>query len=312
MSDAMRRVATLCANLKSFGFDIVTELNTSWYNAEVAGKSVSTLPDNRFGLLIGNSKALWEPFLQFVRDRPRWRILTDPLDSYTQVVIGKTVRECFPDSVLDIRFVFETTPERLVGFQKLALVSGLAAFHPQSHLCIHSEFGPWLSFRALIVFDWSVDVCGELGRKSVDLDKVITPDKSDPLFADYSSSGDWRQWINIRSSVGSQMHRFSLEQILFHYARTEASFLENLRLPLKHLVCIGTVPAYVEDIVSRLSADVCIELFHRECDEAQKYFIEAGKITADCPTSSFVLVNGHVARSETEFLALLRDCKILT
>eukprot|EP00043_Microstomoeca_roanoka_P005949 m.59074 g.59074 ORF g.59074 m.59074 type:complete len:108 (-) comp13203_c1_seq4:55-378(-) len=42
---------------------------------------------------------------------------------------------------------------RLLSFQKLAHASGLAYLNPSCYLCIHPEFGPWISFRAVVVLD---------------------------------------------------------------------------------------------------------------------------------------------------------------
>lgn len=37
--------------------------------------------------------------------------------------------------------------------QRLADCIGLAYLDPISHLCLHPKFGPWLSMRAVLVFD---------------------------------------------------------------------------------------------------------------------------------------------------------------
>ncbi|KAG5185300.1 hypothetical protein JKP88DRAFT_348285 [Tribonema minus] len=47
----------------------------------------------------------------------------------------------------------ETAPGRLVAIQRMAQVAGLAWLDDATHLCLHPEHGPWVSFRAVVLVD---------------------------------------------------------------------------------------------------------------------------------------------------------------
>ena len=37
--------------------------------------------------------------------------------------------------------------------QRMAHAAGLAVLEPNSHLCVHPKFGPWIALRCALVFD---------------------------------------------------------------------------------------------------------------------------------------------------------------
>ena len=40
-----------------------------------------------------------------------------------------------------------------MAIQRMAQAAGLAYMDPNSHLCLHPKFGPWIALRCALVFD---------------------------------------------------------------------------------------------------------------------------------------------------------------
>jgi methylmalonic aciduria homocystinuria type C protein len=105
--------------------------------------------DARLALLIGSSRAFWQPFLAWLREDATRVDVPDPIDRYVvEVVTDALAASAVAHAV---RFSFEAPPRR-VAMQRLADVSGLAALTP-AMLCVHPTFGPWIALRAAAVFD---------------------------------------------------------------------------------------------------------------------------------------------------------------
>ena len=70
---------------------------------------------------------------------------------------------CDPECVLRCRHAYrcfwshlpseELTGSGHIAIQRMAHAAGLALLEPNSHLCLHPKFGPWLALRCALVFD---------------------------------------------------------------------------------------------------------------------------------------------------------------
>ncbi|NND61541.1 MAG: hypothetical protein HKN49_14900 [Gammaproteobacteria bacterium] len=216
MTDSAARVI---GELGDAGFDLSARLQAGWYNSEVATPhQVEDFGrDNSEVVLIGNSRAIWPPFIAALRDDPELAAAADPMDRYTERAVALATRHI--DCAYKVRWVHRAEPAHL-SFQTLAQVAGLAWRSPAS-LSVHSEFGPWIALRAAIVLDRPFDGerpsalrtchncaqgCEAVLRKTLAL-----------------THPDWQDWLAVRDAcpTGAQ-HRYSEHQLQYHYTRSRA------------------------------------------------------------------------------------------
>lgn len=151
-TDAAERVATLATRLAPAGLDLVRGLDARRYDAVVAPEYRLPRPggrDARLAVVIGSSRAFWDPFVAWLRADPARLDGADPIDRY----VVDVARAALADVAVahEARFSFEAPPRR-VAMQRLAHVAGLASLTP-AMLCVHPTFGPWIALRAVVVFD---------------------------------------------------------------------------------------------------------------------------------------------------------------
>lgn len=160
----------------------------------------------RLGLLIGNTRALWPPFTEAMRD-PELDLAAapDPLDRYTE----RCLAAAFPDA--RIYYGHRRYAGAFVPLQHLAVAAGLGALAP-SHLVIHPIYGPWFALRAAIVID------GAPPAPSAPLARPCQCDAACTAVLDRAQrSSDWRDWLAVRDACRLRTWRYSDEQIRFHY-----------------------------------------------------------------------------------------------
>ncbi len=181
------------------GFDLTHAFDAHAVANEPGWEQLAAGP--RVGLLVGNTRALWPRFLAARRDEP------DPLDRYTE----RTLAAAFPDRT--IVFAHRACDGRFLPFSRLAVATGFGALAP-SHLVIHPIYGPWIALRALVLVDGDPPPprapipqpcqCGEPCARA---------------FAAARDSTDWRAWLAVRDSCSFRTHRYSEDQIRFHYTQ---------------------------------------------------------------------------------------------
>lgn len=209
------------------GFDLAAACRVGAYNQGVSAEL--RLDDfgspEHLAIVIGNSRALWRPFLAALRSDPARLQSSDPLDRYTEATIGAAVSELGYRA--SVRWAHDLG-HGLVAIQRLAHVAGLAYLSP-SHLSVHPVYGPWVALRAAI----SVEVLGPVGPVALwqppcgDCASACLPaferaratltSEAQPM-----SLGDeaWRQWLACRDAcpVGRE-HRYTDDQIEYHYSK---------------------------------------------------------------------------------------------
>ena len=214
MTDPIKLVR---APLRAAGLELIAGTTVQNYNDAVPPGY--ELPDlgrsNTLAVVIGNTATLW-PKLGEIWDDPAYQ--PDPVDRYTSRVIQQVVSQVPLRS--DIRFSYEGEPRR-VAIQRLAHLAGLAWLSP-SHLSIHREFGPWIAWRAAVVFDCDGPT-SDPPDPPCDCTVGCLPAFQKALEAGVPGSkadlkDRWMDWVAFRDacSVG-RAHRYSDAQIRYHY-----------------------------------------------------------------------------------------------
>eukprot|EP00906_Rhabdomonas_costata_P005805 RCo008624 len=134
--------------LSAHGFDLLSSFQVQWYNAKVAPqyKVLDYGRGNTLGIVVGNTRALWVPFLRFCRDNADQLKAEHPLDTYTEHCVSKALDSCeipFQKALL----VAGSWPSKKPGG-----LSSLAFSHP-TKLCLNPKLGSWVALRAMLVVD---------------------------------------------------------------------------------------------------------------------------------------------------------------
>lgn len=130
--------------LKLAGLDLV-----QWFSVPLANRALDPahrLPElGEVGLVVGNTRALWEPFTQFRQAHPG---CAAPLDTYVEEQVESAL---LPLGPAWLGFSHHLSPAP-IPIQRYAALSGLAQMSPVG-LSIHPTYGPWIALRAVAVFD---------------------------------------------------------------------------------------------------------------------------------------------------------------
>jgi Methylmalonic aciduria and homocystinuria type C family len=204
MDDA--RIAAALAQVAAAGFDLAHAFDTR------ETREIRALPEGR-GILIGNSRVLWPLFEAARRDEE------DPLEHYVE----RTIDAAFPDAQVVYahrKYASEPTGERVfagrdgsfVPFQRFAVATGLGALAP-SRLVVHPTLGPWFALRAIVI------VAGARGPSRAPIAQPCRCDEpcARALDAALADPFEWRAWLAVRDACAIREHRYSDEQIQFHY-----------------------------------------------------------------------------------------------
>jgi len=195
------------------------------------------LPDlgrsSTLGILIGNTRALWDRFVLALRADPRACDDPNPLDRYVGAAVSRALLPL--SHRIEVRFAHEPPPRR-VAMQRLAHLAGLA-YLSQSHLCVHATFGPWIALRAVVVVDADgpLDPPPEPQSPCRDCEGDCMP-RFRQAVALAGARGDpttierhWEHWLAVRDAcpVG-RAYRYGDEQIRYHYAKDRAGLMRLL------------------------------------------------------------------------------------
>lgn len=219
-------IEQLRAECTAAGFDLVQPLQVGWYNAQVSGSlrlEDYGSPAN-LALVIGNTRALWEPFLAALNDDPALLSGAHPLYQYTEQRIRRAA------SGIERRWCLRWSHsggERLVAMQRLADAAGLA-YLSESQLSVHAEYGPWIGLRAALSIDLPgpsgpapqlQHPCGGCsGRCRPALDRAIAAITGTVDAA--AVAQNWQLWLACRDACPTgRQYRYGEEQILYHYRK---------------------------------------------------------------------------------------------
>ncbi len=187
------------------------------------------LPDlgrsSALGVLMGNTRALWPHFLEWLRASPHRLDEDHPLERYVGEVVLKALKPLAHR--WEVRFAQEPPPRR-VALQRLAHFSGLAYLSP-SHLNVHFMFGPWIALRAAVVIDIDgpprpptepPNPCPDCARDCLPRFRQAVAAAGSAPEAHAAVEQHWRLWLSVRDAcpVGRE-HRYSDAQIGYHYTK---------------------------------------------------------------------------------------------
>ena len=231
-------------SLEAYGLDIVEPLCLSWYNTELHVSGTAEIcprgsaGENALLILVGNSKKIWEPFVQAYQSLSPEAKAKDPnpLNTYVEnAVLACLESSSFAHEACQIIWSHEKielkgSKNGYVAFQRMASVCGMAFLDTdQSHLSVHPTFGSWYSIRCAIVFQ---DITCTLEKpKSVpnpfsmddvarirDAARRAESSLSAAACHGVNFSSSWQVWVELREAVSpANKYRFSENQILYHY-----------------------------------------------------------------------------------------------
>lgn len=145
-------VSVLSEGLRPAGLDLVAPFRVRDYGAQVPARY--QLPDfghdDAFGVVIGNTRAIWTPFVGSLAREPGGLRSLHPLDRYVERAVTAALAP-----LAAVRHQVRWAHARLARFvaiQRVAYAAGLA-FHAPCRLAIHPEHGLWIGLRAAIAFD---------------------------------------------------------------------------------------------------------------------------------------------------------------
>ena len=236
-----RIVASVREEARQRGLEITVGLTLQDYHAKVPPELALPTYGRRctLAILLGSTRTIWPPFLAHLLKAPQ--LVEDeahdgPLNAFVVRAAEEIVAKCVPSTVrCELFYAHEMEKGRLVAVQHAAHVAGVAFFHQKVGLCIHPCFGPWHSYRALLVLDVEgvpsagppLDPClntTEVAQAEEAL-KVALAATADPLATNSklelqgSYKDAWRLWQRVRQSfvVGSE-YQYEDVQDEYHYS----------------------------------------------------------------------------------------------
>lgn len=193
--------------LAAAGFDLVHAFDAAAAAREPGLERLAGGPP--LGLLVGNTRALWAPFLAALAD-PALAADPHPLQRYTEGVIDAA----FPRAL--IFYGHRRYEGAFLPMQRLAVATGLGAL-ASSQLVIHPTYGPWFALRAVVILD---------GTPPPPRLPITQPCRCGPACAEAlavalatSGPGAWRAWLAVRDACTLREHRYSDDQVRYHYTR---------------------------------------------------------------------------------------------
>lgn len=222
------------------GFDLLSTCSVADYNEhpQIIGLGVEQKlrgDGDDLVVLVGNSSALWGPFIQFLADnademeraRPDW------LDHYTRHLVGQattalTGSDCASPQTV---FAFETieTHQRCISVNTVAHVSGMALYLPELFRSVHAELGPWIGYRAVMVFPG----CKAPSEPAVLVSSdIVSPDEigrvkavQGEVMANWGKVPEAESWKGLVAVSDTfdlgRSQRYCEDQVSFHYSSSD-------------------------------------------------------------------------------------------
>lgn len=210
----------LAARLAPRGLDIVHPFALGWVNAELPPEQRLAGGDDRLGILIGNTRALWAPFVEARRGDPALRAAAHPIDRYCEAAVGGLGLDAA------VRWAHDPAPR--LPIQRIAALAGLAPLSAVG-LNVHPTFGPWLALRAVLVLDrpGPAGAAPRVPSPCADCERTCRPAFERARAAQAGKSGitaTWPLWLAVRDAcpVGRDW-RYPEAMIRWHYARDRAA-----------------------------------------------------------------------------------------
>lgn len=218
----------LAEQLEAKGFQHQFEFPVAAIEYDLHLLGVDSTGSGSVGLLVGSGKALWQRFVESVHAEPERLKLEHPLDAFVEQAITSALTET--KTCATVIYGHVSYGGAYAPLQRWAQQGGFLAMSP-SHLSVHPEFGPWLALRAVILLTgelWSgrpTTTCVALEPCANCSAPCVAPFEAARLASRVSPgatrvTNHWQDWLKVRDAcpVGRE-HRYSEEQIRYHYAR---------------------------------------------------------------------------------------------
>ena len=204
-------------------FDLFGTFSIAEYNRAVpADFRLDIQSSQSRGVIIGNTRRLWPRFVAAIRANPSWLDGDDPFDSWVETEVDALVEGMNAEIV--VRYAHSKPPHQ-VAIQRMAVLAGIAWLSP-SYLSVHPVYGPWISWRAVVVLPdteetprlASVPVlpCHHCDSQCMPaLDTALCGTKT----VDFASvRQSWKPWLAVRDACKEgHAWRFCPDQIEYHY-----------------------------------------------------------------------------------------------
>ena len=241
-------------SLSTYGLDLCQAFPVEIYNLDEqcsqyplpipsSASRKGSISDSHLGIVIGNSKAMWEPFLLHLSSDPE-RICNaeNPIHDYVAEAIEKCLRSLTIAATFEIRYPYDEG-SKFIHFQRLAHLSGLAYHNKNCFLCVSPEHGPWIALRAVIVFDMEgpslLTFPKPLENPYPEGDAILAL-KTQSLMEEYRSNYTegfklaWEKLVEIRTICGGFLkdgginQKYSHYQLRYHYLKSKSILFEAL------------------------------------------------------------------------------------
>ncbi len=215
-------------------------MRVGWYNdtEPAAIRLPEPAGSASLAVVIGNSVAMWEPFLQGLRDEPDLLEGQHPLDRWVErrVLAAVDGLERAPSSIHWVN----GPGSRSFSMQRAAVATGLVGMAP-CQLTIHRELGLWFGLRAVLVFDlegpveplWSgafpceaceAKPCLPLLERA--LGRGVEGAEAPPW---KGVRQRWEPWFAMRDGCPhGREHRYGERQVGYHYSKQRRFLMEAL------------------------------------------------------------------------------------
>lgn len=225
--------------LAGVGLDLLQPFAAQAYNATAKDglTRLDTYSRNKtLAVVIGNTRALWEPFVADLARCPAHFASEAPLDDYVRRAVQKAIKQA-ATCKHTIHLSADLSPETFVDIMTAAHVAGLAYYNRDLHLCMHTQYGAWIALRAVVVFD--EDYLGEDSPQLSDpcpASRSMLREQMRELMASAASGSweeRWEEWAALRRAAGppqSGEHAYGQLQLAYYYTKSKDVLHEAVQL----------------------------------------------------------------------------------
>lgn len=221
MEASTSALSPITSLFKGVGFDLHGVTSLEAYNKDVKEefKISPKDPSTQTLWVLGNTKSFWELFVSHLQNDASWISRDNPFDDFVEHQTNLLSGDLDAHSLShEIYFAHKCSPH-WVAIQKAAQLSGLAWIAP-SHLSVHNTYGPWISFRCILLLKEEVELAAQLIKEPTCLS---CQRHCHPVFLEIEqlqTKVDWKEWLKLRDSCPiGKLHRFGKEQIEYHYTK---------------------------------------------------------------------------------------------
>ena len=171
----------------------------------------------RLALIVGNGRALWPCFLEWLAADPTRADSEHPLETYVEGALARATARL--SCSVELAHAGPPWPP----IQRLAERAGLAWLAP-SRLAVHPVLGPWLSLRAIVVTELPPPPAPAAAPPCPACPAACLPaferaratlDPADPTA---SMRAAWRLWLAVRDACPlGREHRFQEDHVAYGY-----------------------------------------------------------------------------------------------